>query len=271
MREGRNGTKTDAELLTDREWDCLCYVVERYSSKQIALRLGVAPKTVDSYLDAARVKLGARTRQEAAQILVSRYGAISPRKGLPGESPPGDDFTELAPDDLVLIEGASVGRHIGGEPERADRTGDLQDGARQSLPRAVPSDRDVGGGLSTSDQLGTARTADAQSGGSGFPTRLLGASGSQGFGSDQPAGVVLPRASDPGVESDRRHAAFASDGGRHGLGPLGTLAAIGLFAVLFALAAGGTLAGLSALENLLDRRGPPAHAHPPPLFHGQPA
>jgi hypothetical protein len=47
---------------------------------------------------------------------------------------------------------------------------------------------------------------------------------------------------------------------------MATLAAIGLFAVLFALAAGGTLGGLVALENLLERHGPPAHAHPPTLF-----
>ena len=101
MREGRNTTTAEIPLLSDREWDCLCYVVERYSSKQIAARLGVAPKTVDSYLDTARVKLGARTRQEAAQMLVARYGLITPRKALPPGSPPGDSRGEYPPTDPV--------------------------------------------------------------------------------------------------------------------------------------------------------------------------
>src|ERR1700691_4757257 len=112
MREGQHDSRAEADLLSDREWDCLCYVVDRYSSKQIALRLGVAPKTVDSYLDAARVKLGARTRHEAAQILVSRYGAISPRKGFPWESPPGDAGRDVLPVVPTLTGGVGSGRDI---------------------------------------------------------------------------------------------------------------------------------------------------------------
>src|ERR1700741_194418 len=104
MREAGDGVRVEADLLTDREWDCLCYVVDRYSSKQIGARLGVSPKTVDSYLDTARVKLGARTRQEPAQLLVARYGAVSPRKRSPGESPPGDGTAETRPSDLVLTQ-----------------------------------------------------------------------------------------------------------------------------------------------------------------------
>ena len=45
---------------------------------------------MDSYLDTARVKLGVRTRREAAERLVSRYGPIIPRGTLPGDLPPGD-------------------------------------------------------------------------------------------------------------------------------------------------------------------------------------
>src|ERR1700735_763142 len=119
MREDRRGARAEADLLTDREWDCLCYVVDRYSSKQIAQRLGVAPKTVDSYLDAARVKLGARTRHEAAQLLVSRYGAISPRKAFPPGSAPGDDGREVFSPGLVQMQGTGPGgRDISSEPGR---------------------------------------------------------------------------------------------------------------------------------------------------------
>src|SRR5579862_3917982 len=118
MREARHNARTDVDLLTDREWDCLCYVVERYSSKQIGARLGVSPKTVDSYLDTARVKLGARTRQEAAQVLVSRYGSVSPRKAFPRGSVPGDESGAVPFPDLVLTKGAGDGRDGGGEPGR---------------------------------------------------------------------------------------------------------------------------------------------------------
>src|SRR5271170_397207 len=119
MREGRHGVRAEADLLTDREWDCLCYVVERYSSKQIAARLGVSPKTVDGYLDTARVKLGARTRQEAAQLLVTRYGAVVPRNSSPGESPPGDLRREPVPAGPDLTDGGGIGRADGGESQRA--------------------------------------------------------------------------------------------------------------------------------------------------------
>src|SRR5579872_5039079 len=125
MREGQDRARAEAALLTDREWDCLCYVVERYSSKQIAARLGVAPKTVDSYLDTARVKLGARTRQEAAQVLVSRFGAISPRKAFPRETTPGDEGGEASFSGLVLSEGAGRGRDGGGEPGCEDPARDV--------------------------------------------------------------------------------------------------------------------------------------------------
>jgi len=41
---------------------------------------------------------------------------------------------------------------------------------------------------------------------------------------------------------------------------------IAVIAVLFALACGGTLAGLTALEQLLDQHGAAPKSHPRPLF-----
>ncbi len=94
--------------------------------------------------------------------------------------------------------------------------------------------------------------------------KALRSGGAEGLGANGAAGDVLPRAPDAGLEPDRWGQAIARDGGRDGLGPAKTLAAIGLIAVLFALAAGGVLAGLDALENLLDRHGPP---RPTPTLH----
>jgi DNA-binding CsgD family transcriptional regulator len=173
MREGPTGARTEADLLTDREWDCLCYVVERYSSKQIAARLGVAPKTVDSYLDTARVKLGARTRQEAAQMLVARYGAVYPRKGFPGESLPGDGVRETGSDPRFFAQGAGGGRAFGREPGRPHRARDFANGADRGVPGAVSAARSEPGRAVAADQLGADRAATAQPGGRGLRTGAL--------------------------------------------------------------------------------------------------
>ena len=268
MRERVSSTDFEAELLSDREWDCLCYVVERYSSKQIAQRLGVAPKTVDSYLDTARVKLGARTRQEAAQRLVDRYGLISPRKALPPGSRPGDEHLGPAFTDPALNGGEGSGRVVSSEPGSAHRVGavPVQAGSGVSAPVSA------GGGEArrtpADDQLVAARASASQPGRPGLRTGFLGNGGAEDFSANQSAGTVFSRSSDPGVELDRRHEAFATDGGRYGLGPLGTILAIGLISVLFALAAGGTLAGLASLETLLEHRVPVAHKQPHPIFSG---
>ena len=53
---------TRREQLTDRECQVVRLVGAGRSSKQIALELGIAPKTVESYVEHARLKLGAANR-----------------------------------------------------------------------------------------------------------------------------------------------------------------------------------------------------------------
>lgn len=56
------------EGLTDKQCEALDLVLCHMSSKEIAQHLGVSPRAVDQRLDAARLKLGAATRVEAAKI-----------------------------------------------------------------------------------------------------------------------------------------------------------------------------------------------------------
>lgn len=54
--------------LTEGQKDCLRLVNEHLTSKEIARKLGISPFTVDQRLDAAKSKLGATTRKEAARM-----------------------------------------------------------------------------------------------------------------------------------------------------------------------------------------------------------
>jgi DNA-binding CsgD family transcriptional regulator len=53
--------------LTEGQIDCLRLVGDNYTSKEIARKLGISPFTVDQRLDAARKKLSADSRTDAAR------------------------------------------------------------------------------------------------------------------------------------------------------------------------------------------------------------
>lgn len=57
--------------LTDGQKDCLRMVDDLLTSKEIARKLGISRFTVDQRLDAARRKLNASNRKEAAKIYVA--------------------------------------------------------------------------------------------------------------------------------------------------------------------------------------------------------
>lgn len=57
--------------LTDGQKACLRLVVEHHTSKEIARLLGISPFTVDQRLDAARRKLNAASRKDAAKIFAA--------------------------------------------------------------------------------------------------------------------------------------------------------------------------------------------------------
>lgn len=57
--------------LTDGQKACLRLVDDHHTSKEIARLLGISPFTVDQRLDAARRKLSAATRKDAAKIFAA--------------------------------------------------------------------------------------------------------------------------------------------------------------------------------------------------------
>jgi DNA-binding CsgD family transcriptional regulator len=61
--------------LSPRQHECLRLSWERLTSKEIALRLGLSPRTVDSYIAEAVEALGAADRREAARMV---FGASPP-------------------------------------------------------------------------------------------------------------------------------------------------------------------------------------------------
>lgn len=59
------------EQLTDKQCEALEGVWQRLSSKEIARKLDISPRSVDQRLDAARRILGAADRYEAARVYAS--------------------------------------------------------------------------------------------------------------------------------------------------------------------------------------------------------
>lgn len=96
------------DSLTDKQAEALVMVLRRMSSKEIARELGISPWSVDKRLDAARVKLGAQTREEAARIYArARYG----------ESFAGEPFAVTPAAELVEPEGGASSERAAGDRE----------------------------------------------------------------------------------------------------------------------------------------------------------
>ncbi|MBL0923196.1 MAG: helix-turn-helix transcriptional regulator [Sphingomonadaceae bacterium] len=64
-------TASEPVELTEGQKACLRLVDDHHTSKEIARILGISPFTVDQRLDAARRKLNAVTRREAAKIFAA--------------------------------------------------------------------------------------------------------------------------------------------------------------------------------------------------------
>ena len=73
--------------LTPRERDCLRGVRALQGSGEIARDLGIAIGTVDAYLAAAKVKLGARDRKHAALLFAQHEAGSTPQKTAPQNLP----------------------------------------------------------------------------------------------------------------------------------------------------------------------------------------
>lgn len=75
-------------LLSAREREVLVLTVEGYSAREISCRLGISPKSVDTYRDRTRTKLGLRHRSEMVRFALNA-GLLRPsaRLGQQGTEP----------------------------------------------------------------------------------------------------------------------------------------------------------------------------------------
>lgn len=93
--------------LTPRERECLALVAEHWRTKDIARRLGLAPRTVDEYVASCVRKLGVQDRHAAARLYL---GLPAEPAAAAGEAPPAPrrGFGEVAARGLALAARCSL-------------------------------------------------------------------------------------------------------------------------------------------------------------------
>ena len=69
--------------LTERELEVLRLIARGRSTKEVAARLGIAPKTADNHIQAVYAKTGVRTRAGAA-LFAMEHGLVEPGSEAPG-------------------------------------------------------------------------------------------------------------------------------------------------------------------------------------------
>jgi DNA-binding NarL/FixJ family response regulator len=82
VEERRNGAEGGGEGITDREREVLALVGAGVANKQIALRLGISPKTVKSHLSHIFRQIGVSDRLQAA-LWARRHGLVEETDGSP--------------------------------------------------------------------------------------------------------------------------------------------------------------------------------------------
>lgn len=99
-----------ADSLTEKQAEALELVCQHLQTKEIARILGISPRSVDQRIDAARQKLGAATRIEAARIYAAHSDIPYRLTGEPFPVPhsPASGQPQESPRDLMRFEDAGV-------------------------------------------------------------------------------------------------------------------------------------------------------------------
>ncbi|WP_195908635.1 helix-turn-helix transcriptional regulator [Novosphingobium sp. Gsoil 351] len=121
--DGRLGEEQRAQLarITPKQREVLRLALVRKSSKEIGRELGIAPRSVDQRLDAARITLGAASRFEAARkfnALVRTSEGLTSEPFLLGES--GAERGGMAGEQPLYVFGDAL--HFSGGPAWEDST-----------------------------------------------------------------------------------------------------------------------------------------------------
>ncbi|WP_172272178.1 helix-turn-helix transcriptional regulator [Caulobacter sp. RHG1] len=221
--------------LTPRERACLALVARGFSSKEIALQLGISPASVDVRIGKACERLGVATRREAARLFSGHSDFHAYETSPLTPSPP-----------LPSPEGGTGEMHgPAANEQRSDKDGEpdglAQDLREPTLPDAVsrrtgaatrPAGDDVGPSATTADRPFILRPGRGGGDAAPHPGRPV----------RQAAGNGFARASDRGVDPSRRSPPPSWRGRLdHDLDPFANLAVMALLAIVVALLFSGLL------------------------------
>lgn len=111
-----NANHSAQESITESQRACLRLVGEGMSSKEIAIKTGLSPRTVDEYVNRASKTLGATNRREAARILAFRESGASKKLQLQSQAialpPISDSLGDVGNHDGVHRQGPALLRWI---------------------------------------------------------------------------------------------------------------------------------------------------------------
>jgi DNA-binding CsgD family transcriptional regulator len=111
--------------LTPRERQCLEGIRDREDVRDISDRLGITINTVNTYLDSARKKLGARNRNAAIRMLIEHdnAGPFKSISGFAGIETPSASAPQQSPRGAGVSHGRTVLRDGGAWPLEPPRSG----------------------------------------------------------------------------------------------------------------------------------------------------
>lgn len=220
------------ERLTPRERECLRLLAQHLSSKEIAKRLPLSPKTVDSYLDDARKRLGAPTRREAARLFAD-YELAYPRDLTgPTSDRVSDRPTPPTPSAPALGEVDERSQTEGGHVRTADAA--FHVGRTGESPSGAGGERRSEGHRASLD-LGSSKAGSISSTGDGAE------------------GARAPFVADPGRVLERSGRGTR----RVHLTPIQRLGAIVVIAIVSGLMLTGALIAADGFLNAIHRVAPP--------------
>jgi DNA-binding CsgD family transcriptional regulator len=229
-----------AMLLTDAERDCLRFVYQHMTSKDIARQLGVSPHTVDMRLRQAIRKLEVSSRIEAARAFMAEELSIEIAED---SAVPAIDNAAAAYQDLryqapEIEDGAEIGRMTSPASEAAGAA---------SIRSSDPKQLEHGSLARTLHQQQNRLVADPVGGSLAQPSASAGNVASAATLATDWPGIAAP---DPGIDA-RPFLTTRPWGKRNDLGVGHRLGWMMFIAFGSALTFGGVLAAMAALKTLI--------------------
>lgn len=69
----RQKTEKSRDILSAREMECIYYLLHGMTAKEIGLQLELSTRTVESYLESIKIKLGCRNKTQLIIVLTKLF------------------------------------------------------------------------------------------------------------------------------------------------------------------------------------------------------